>query len=82
MNWRLLLLIPLAGCATAQKPAPVVERVYLEVPVKVERDLPPEPLWAVDGLPIGAPIDEQVAALLAERRQAKAYIRQLQDVCR
>lgn len=65
----------LAGCAAA--PGPVQE---VKVPVPVYCN-PPEvsrPLFAVDSLPIGSSIWDQMKALRAERKQREGYEAQLE----
>lgn len=67
MRWLLLLL--LAGCASQTPPKTV------EVPVPVPCKVPQieKPSFAVDGLPIGANIWDQMLALRAERKQRQGY---------
>lgn len=65
----------LAGCAAI--PGPVQE---VKVPVPVYCD-PPEvarPLFAVDSLPIGASVWDQMKALRAERKQREGYEAELE----
>jgi hypothetical protein len=68
----ILLLVSTAGCAGAPC-APVVTEVKIPVAVPCDAPLPSRPAFAVDGLPLGAPIDEQMRALRAERRQRIGY---------
>lgn len=71
----IVLALLLAGCAgqVAEPPEPVVVRVEvpIEVPCRTERVQ--RPAFAVDSLPTGAPIAEQMRALRAERLQRKGY---------
>ncbi len=72
----------LAGCATT---TPLPEVVTIQKPVRqaIQAEPVKKPDWAMDSLPIGAPIDDQVKALLAEREQRKAYETELEAaVCR
>lgn len=80
----ILLLASLAGCAGAPR-APVVTEVKIPIVVPCEAPLPARPAFAVDGLPLGAPIDEQMRALRAERRQRIGYEIELEtaaEACR
>lgn len=76
----LALLATLPGCATTS--APVVTEVNIPVAVPCEAPLPEKPDFAVDNLPIGAPIDEQMRALRAERAQRKGYEIELEAAVR
>lgn len=62
-----------AGCATSNAPTvhPVEVRIPVPVPCKVSA--PTRPAFAVDALPIGSDIWEQMKALRAERLQRKGY---------
>lgn len=78
---RLLVLgmvFALAGCAgQAVEPEPRIVRV--EVPVQVPcrvREVS-SPAWAATGLKKGDSLEVKARALLAERRQARGYIREL-----
>lgn len=70
-----VLCLALAGCAgqVAEQPWPQVVRVEVpvQVPCRIERVH--RPAFAVDSLPIGASIAEQMRALRAERLQRKGY---------
>lgn len=70
-----VLCLVLAGCAgqVAEPPEPAVVRVEVpvQVPCRTERVL--RPAFAVDALPVGADIGEQMRALRAERLQRKGY---------
>ncbi|WP_236207873.1 hypothetical protein [Pseudomonas tohonis] len=70
-----VLCLALAGCAgqVAEQPEPRVVRVEVpvQIPCRIERV--PLPAFAVDSLPIGASIAEQMRALRAERLQRKGY---------
>lgn len=74
-----LAVLALTGCG-ASMPTTQEVRVPVRVPCKVEA--PNKPAFVVDGLPIGAPIDEQMKALRAERHQRKAYERELEAAVR
>ncbi len=72
----------LSACGTASR---LPEVVTIQKPVRQAIQAKPveKPAWAVDALPLGAPIDDQVKALLAEREQRKAYETELEAaVCR
>lgn len=74
-----ILSFSLAGCAGM---APKVQEV--KVPVLVPCKVAPteRPLFAVDGLPIGSDIWEQMKALRAERQQRIGYETELEAVVR
>lgn len=79
-----LALCLLVACNTAPKADEYVTRTeYVTVPCEVDK--PRRPAWAVDALPIGAEIDQQMQALRADRQLAKGYILLLEaaiDGCR
>lgn len=77
----LLAALLLTGCAGLM-PAPKV--VEVKVPVQVQcKVVPPErPLFAVDGLPVGSGIWEQMKALRAERMQRIGYEVELEAAVR
>lgn len=70
----------LAGSAgqVADVPEPVIVRVEVpvQVPCRIERVQ--RPAFAIDSLPFGALIAEQIRALRAERLQRKGYERRLE----
>lgn len=67
----------LVGCATTPPPAqPVEVRVPVAVPCKAPA--PARPAFAVDALPIGSVIWEQMKALRAERFQRQGYEAELE----
>lgn len=68
----LALYALLQGCA-GLRPAPVVTEVKVPVAVPCEAPMPAEPVFAVDLLPIGSDIHEQMKALRAERHQRRGY---------
>lgn len=73
----MLCILLLAGCATTPQPAqPVEVSVPVEVPCKVSA--PVRPAFAVDALPIGSSLWNQVRALRAERLQRKGYESELE----
>jgi len=77
-----LAAIALSACGTTAK---LPDVVTIQKPVRQAIQAKPveKPAWAVDALPMGAPIDDQVKALLAEREQRKAYETELEAaVCR
>lgn len=81
MKWMLVVMfLLLAGCAAqvAETPEPVVVRVEVPVEVPCRTERVPRPAFAVDALRIGAPNDEQMRALRAERKQRKAYEKRLE----
>jgi len=71
MRWLPVLL--LAGCAS-QTPLPTTPK-QVEIPVPVPCKVPQieKPSFAVDGLPIGSDIWDQMSALRAERKQRQGY---------
>ncbi|MHA6904915.1 hypothetical protein ACKZDW_07785 [Ralstonia syzygii subsp. celebesensis] len=72
-----ILSFGLAGCATAPRPAQPVE-VSVPVAVPCKAPVPERPAFAVDALPIGSGIWEQMKALRAERFQRKGYEAELE----
>lgn len=69
------LCLVLAGCAgqVAEPSEPVTVRVEVPVQVPCRTERVQRPAFAVDSLPIGASIDEQMRALRADRRQRQGY---------
>ncbi|MEW6166063.1 MAG: hypothetical protein AB1642_13475 [Pseudomonadota bacterium] len=67
-----LIAILLSGCV-ALPAAPVVTEVKIPVTQPCTEPLPSKPPFAVDALELGAPIDAQMRALRAERRQRIGY---------
>lgn len=70
------LAIALAGCQSQHHmPAQEPRVVEVQVPVAVPCKTAPvaRPAFAVDSLPLGAEIDEQMRALRAERKQRQGY---------
>lgn len=63
----------LSGCATTLPPAPVVTEVKIPIAEKCDAPVPPRPAFAVDALPLGAGIFEQMQTLRAERLQRRGY---------
>jgi hypothetical protein len=68
----LVISAALAGCVTTGT-APVVYTVEVPIAEKCDAPVPQRPAFAVDALPIGASIDEQMRSLRAERLQRKGY---------
>lgn len=82
-----VLCLALAGCAgqVAEPPEPKVVRVEVPVQVPCRTERVQRPVFAVDVLPIGASIAEQMRALRADRLQRKGYERRLEaavEACR
>lgn len=81
------LYLVLAGCAgqVAEPPEPQVVRVEVPVQVPCRTERVQRPVFAVDVLPIGASIAEQMRALRAERLQRTGYELRLEaalEACR
>lgn len=73
-----LLAAALAGCATFS--APRVTEIKVPVPVPCRAPDVPRPLFAVDSLPLGADVLQQMRALRAERQQRAGYEAELEAV--
>lgn len=71
----------LVGCAAPGPPA-APQRVEIPVSAGCAVEVPHRPTYAVDALPLGAPIDAQMRALRAERQQRAGYEIQLEAVVR
>ncbi|WP_291969381.1 hypothetical protein [Candidatus Symbiopectobacterium sp.] len=69
----------LAGCGETPRPAPVYVEVKVPVPVPCKTAEVSKPAFAVDQLKIGAPIDQQMRALRAERHQRIGYEKVLES---
>ncbi|MEN4129607.1 hypothetical protein [Serratia marcescens] len=65
-------VLALASCSSAQ-PAPSYVEVKVPISVPCKTADVARPAFAVDQLPIGAPIDMQMRALRAERHQRIGY---------
>lgn len=80
------MLFALAGCAgQVIEPEPRIVRVEVPVVVPCRTDPVAVPPWAADGLHQSDSLEVKVRALLAERRQARGYIRELaaaNEACR
>jgi hypothetical protein len=74
-----ILSFSLSGCAGM---APKVQEVKVPVPVPCKVEAPLRPVLAVDGLPVGAGIWEQMKALRAERKQRQGYEAELEAAVR
>ncbi len=77
----------LTGCAgrLVNDPEPQVVRVEVPVQIPCRTERVPRPAFAVDSLPIGATVDEQMRALRAERLQRQGYEARLEaavEACR
>ncbi|HFF9830512.1 hypothetical protein V6307_15060 [Serratia marcescens] len=75
-NLFMVSALVLAGCSSAP-PAPSYVEVKVPVAVPCKTADIARPAFAVDQLPIGAPIDAQMRALRAERHQRIGYEREL-----
>lgn len=69
-------VLALASCSSTP-PAPSYVEVKVPVAVPCKTADVARPAFAVDQLPIGATIDEQMRALRAERHQRIGYEREL-----
>ena len=81
------LCVVLAGCAgqVAEPPEPQLVRVEVPVQIPCKTERVQRPAFAVDALPIGASIAEQMRALRAERLQRQGYELRLEaanEACR
>ncbi|TXE27087.1 hypothetical protein [Serratia ureilytica] len=75
-NLIMVSALALAGCSSAP-PAPSYVEVKVPIAVPCKTADVARPAFAVDQLPIGAPIDAQMRALRAERHQRIGYEREL-----
>ncbi|HEJ7302319.1 hypothetical protein GST45_21410 [Serratia marcescens] len=71
-NLFIVSALALAGCSSAP-PAPSYVEVKVPMAVPCKTADVARPAFAVDQLPIGAPIDMQMRALRAERHQRIGY---------
>ncbi len=76
-----ILSFGLAGCATTPCTAQPVE-VRVPVAVPCNAPMPERPAFAVDALPIGSSIWDQMAALRGERLQRQGYEAELEAAVR
>lgn len=78
--------VALAGCAgPAVEPEPRIVRVEVPVEVPCRTDPVAVPPWAAEGLRKTDSLEVKVRVLLAERRQAQGYMRELlaaNEACR
>ena len=82
MRLAVLSLVALAGCASSPTlPGPPTE-VRVEVPVPCRITAPRRPAFAVDSLPLGSGLWDQMAALRAERKQRQGYEGELESAIR
>lgn len=80
----IIVILSLTGCGNVPVSPPAYVEVKVPVPVPCRTATVAVPAFAVDQLPIGAPIDVQMRALRAERHQHIGYERELvaaNDVC-
>lgn len=71
--------VALVGCAKDRRDTPPpVREVKIPVLVRCEADIPARPAFAVDALPLGADVWQQMAALRAERKQRSGYEAELE----
>lgn len=75
----LAALLAAPGCASQGAAVRVVE---VPVPAPCAVSAPARPAWAVDGLPLGAGIWDQMRALRVEREQRRGYELELEAVAR
>lgn len=66
----------LPGCAT--QPAPVVQEIRVPVAVPCKTQQIGQPAFAVEALPIGSGVWDQMRALRAERQQRIGYEAELE----
>jgi hypothetical protein len=82
----ILIGVSLVGCGKSTvRPEPVYVEVKVPIQVLCDPGIIGKPSFAVDGLPIGSPIDRQMQALRAERHQRIGYEKLLNaaiDSCR
>ncbi|KGA26218.1 hypothetical protein [Pectobacterium odoriferum] len=71
-------IMALAGCSKTTQPDPVYVEVKVPVPVPCKTAELSKPAFAVNQLPIGASIDQQMRALRAERHQRIGYEKELE----
>lgn len=71
----MIISFSLAGCSGM---APKVQEVKVPVPVPCKVEAPMRPTFAVDDLPVGSGIWEQMKALRAERQQRQGYEAELE----
>jgi len=76
----IVLALALVGCAgqVAEPPEPQLVRVEVPVQIPCRTERVQRPVFAVDSLPIGASIAEQMRALRADRLQRKGYEKRLE----
>ena len=82
MRWIIVgMVFALAGCAgqPVAEPEPRVVRVEVPVQVPCRVKAPAVPAWAAEALLKEDSLEVKVRALLAERRQTKGYIKQLES---
>jgi hypothetical protein len=70
-----VMALALSGCVST---APKVQEVLVPVPVPCKVAIPDRPALAVDSLPVGSGIWEQMKALRAERSQRQGYETELE----
>lgn len=83
-NMAVVSVLLLAGCSSVP-PAPSYVEVKVPIAVPCKTADIARPVFAVDQLQIGSPIDVQMRALRAERHQRIGYERELlaaNEVCK
>ncbi|CAI1773942.1 Uncharacterised protein [Serratia entomophila] len=83
-NMAVVSVLLLAGCSSVP-PAPSYVEVKVPIAVPCKTADVARPVFAVDQLQIGSPIDVQMRALRAERHQRIGYERELlaaNEVCK
>lgn len=80
-----IMAILLVACAEKPEPRTVYVKVDTPVLVPCRVTMPDKPVFAVDVLKLGQPIDVQMRALRADRLQRRAYELKLEaaiEACR
>lgn len=73
------LALGVTGCASAPPLPGQPAEVRVEVPVPCRITPPHRPAFAVDSLPLGSGLWDQMAALRAERKQRQGYEGELES---
>lgn len=80
-----IMVILLVACAEKPEPRTVYVKVDTPVLIPCRVAMPDKPVFAVDVLKLGQPIDVQMRALRADRLQRRAYELKLEaaiEACR